>query len=140
MFGIFIAILFLCIVAIFWWIDYSRGKKEISTEEEPCEATTECCGVHPVCEKGLEPKSKIEYYDDEELDTFAGRLGESYNEDEIRQFCDVFYTLKEHDVAGWIKSLQARNIELPESLREEVFLIVRERRDVARNVSTDPHK
>ena len=127
--GIFVLVLFLCLVAVFWWIDYSRGKKGTLTKEPPCEATTECCGVHPVCEKGLGPKS-VEYYDDEELDAFAGRSRDSYSEDEIRQFCDVFYTLKEHDVAGWIRSLQARNIELPENLRDEALLIVCEHRGV----------
>jgi len=127
MFGIFVATLFLCLVAIFWWIDYSRGKNHVSAEK-PCEATTECCGAHAVCEKDLPPKREVEYYDDEELDAFAGRSGDSYSEDETRRFCDVFYTLKEHDVAGWIKSLQVRNIKLPESLRDEALLIVCEQR------------
>jgi len=133
--GIYVALLFLCIIVVFWGIDYSRRKKHPLTEKS-CEATTECCGAHTVCEKDLSPKREIEYYDDEELDVFAGRPGNSYDEDEIRQFCDVFYTLKEYDVAGWMKSLQSRNIELPENLREEVLLIVRECRDGARPVST----
>jgi hypothetical protein len=127
--GIYVTLLFVCIVAVFWGIDYWRRKNHVSTEE-PHEETDECCGAHEVCEKDnpLNSKHEIEYYDDEELDVFAGRSGDSYDEEEIRQFCDVFYTLKEYDVAGWLKSLRSRNIELPENLREEALLIVRERR------------
>jgi len=123
--GIYVASAFVILIIVFWGIDHWRKRNHAPTEE-PCKATTECCGVHTVCEKGLPTKPEIEYYDDEELDVFAGRAGNSYNEEETDQFCDVFYTLKEHDVAGWMKSLQARNIELPENLRDEAFLIVRE--------------
>ena len=122
--GIYVTLLFLCVVVVFLGIDYSRRKKDVSTEKL-CEQTTECCGTHTVCEKGL-TKPEIEYYDDEELDVFAARSGDSYDEEETRRFCDVFYTLKEYDVAGWLKSLQLRNIKLPENLREEALLIVRE--------------
>ncbi len=41
---------------------------------------------------------------------------------------NVFYTLKEQDVAGWLGSLQLRNIQLPNNLRDEALLIVSERR------------
>ena len=125
--GIYVTLLFLCVVVFFGGINYLREKNYASTEK-PHEETSECCGAHAVCEKDglLDSKHEIEYYDDEELDLFAGRQGDSYDEEEIRQFCDVFYTLKEYDVAGWLKSLRSRNIELPENLREEAFLIVRE--------------
>jgi len=126
--GIYVALTFVILVVVFWGIDYWRKKNHVPTEKS-CEATTECCGVHTVCEKGLPTKQEIEYYDDEELDLFVERAGDSYNENEISQFCDVFYTLKEYEVAGWLKSLQTRNIELPESLKDEAFLIVRECRD-----------
>ncbi len=127
--GIYIALTFVILVLVFFGIDCWR-KKNHAPAEKLCESTTECCGVHAVCEKGLPTKQEIEYYDDEELDVLAGRAGDSYNEDEISRFCDVFYTLKEYDVAGWLKSLQARNINLPENLREEALLIIRERRNL----------
>ena len=135
--GIYVALLFLCIVVVFWGIDYSRRKNHVSVEK-PHEEADECCGAHEICEKDglLNSKHEIEYYDDEELDLFAGRSEDSYNEEEIRLFCDVFYTLKEHDVAGWLKSLRSRNIELPSTLQEEALLIVRERRDGTCPVST----
>ena len=122
--GVYVTLLFVCVVVVFWGIDYWRGKNHASTEK-PQEETDECCGAHVVCEKGL-TKLELEYYDDEELDVFAGRSGDSYDEEEIHRFCDVFYTLKEYDVTGWLKSLRLRNIELPEDLREEALLIVRE--------------
>lgn len=90
----------------------------------------DCCGAHEVCEKEtlINGRIKADYYDDEELDVFVGRPSDSYSEEEIRQFSEVFYTLKDYDVAGWLKSLQARNLSLPDSLRDEAFLIIQERR------------
>ena len=45
------------------------------------------------------------------------------------EFRDVFYTMRDEDVAGWVRSLQLRGIALPDELKEEVFLIVGERRE-----------
>ncbi len=89
----------------------------------------ECCGQHAVCEKEslLAAVSKaIEYYDDEELDAFQGRSGADYTDEETEQFRDVFYTMKEQDVAGWMRSLQLREVELPAQLRDEVLMVVGE--------------
>lgn len=90
----------------------------------------ECCGQHAVCEKEslLSTKVKPDYYDDEELDVYAQRDPQSYTEEEISQFQDVLYTMKEFDVAGWLKSLQLRQIELPDVVKEEALMIVSERR------------
>ena len=41
---------------------------------------------------------------------------------------DVFFTLREQDMAGWIRSLQLRNIELPDDIRDQALLIISERR------------
>ena len=71
---------------------------------------------------------KIEYYDDEELDQFIGRTGDTYTDEETNQFRDVLYTMQDVDVAGWIRSLQLRGVELPDDLKDEVFLIIGERR------------
>lgn len=83
-----------------------------------------------VCEKEslLSTKVKPDYYDDEELDVYAQRDPQSYTEEEISQFQDVLYTMKEFDVAGWLKSLQLRQIELPDVVKEEALMIVSERR------------
>lgn len=102
-------------------------------EEAPPVVTvdSECCGQHQICEKEslLAAVSKqIEYYDDEELDRFKGRPSDGYSEEEIEKFRDILYSMQEVDVAGWSRSLQLRGIELPDELKDELFLIVGERR------------
>ena len=92
---------------------------------------SECCGQHQICEKEslLAAVSKqIEYYDDEELDRFKGRPSDGYSEEEIEEFRDILYSMQEVDVAGWSRSLQLRGIELRDELKDELFLIVGERR------------
>ena len=37
-------------------------------------------------------------------------------------------TMKNTEVAGWVRSLQLRSVELPDELKDEVFMIVAERR------------
>ena len=91
----------------------------------------ECCGQHEVCEKEslLAAVSKnIEYYNDEELDRFRGTESDEYTDAEAEEFREVLYTMKEDEVAGWVRSLQLRAVELPDQLKSEVFLIVGERR------------
>ena len=91
----------------------------------------ECCGQHEVCEKEslLAALSKeIEYYEDEELDRFRGREGDAYSPDEIEEFREVLYTMREDEVAGWVRSLQLRAVELPDNVKEEVLMIVGELR------------
>ena len=92
----------------------------------------ECCGQHETCEKEslLAAVSKqIEYYDDEELDRFRGRESDAYSPDEIEEFREVLYTMKDDEVAGWVRSLQLRAVLLPDELKDEVFMIVGERRE-----------
>lgn len=91
----------------------------------------ECCGQHETCEKEslLAAISKqIEYYNDEELDRFRGRASDAYSPDEIEEFREILYTMREDEVAGWVRSLQLRAVELPDDLKDEVFMIVGERR------------
>ena len=91
----------------------------------------ECCGQHETCEKEslLAAVSKqIEYYNDEELDRFRGTASDAYSSDEIDEFREILYTMRDDEVAGWIRSLQLRAVELPDELKDEVFMIVGERR------------
>jgi hypothetical protein len=91
----------------------------------------QCCGQHEVCEKEsllAAVSRQIDYYDDEELDRFQGTPSDGYKEDEVDEFREVLYTMKEVEVAGWVRSLQLRGVELPDALKDEVFLIVGERR------------
>lgn len=126
---IIIAVVVLALIGL---VAYFLSKKETvaTPKEKPVEDDGECCGAHAVCERDslLTKTTKIEYYDDEELDALAGVAPNEYSESQIKQLEDVFYTLREKDVAGWLRSLQTRNIQLPDELREEALLIVSERR------------
>ena len=91
----------------------------------------ECGGQHEVCERDslLAAVSKeIEYYNDEELDRYRGIPAEEYPDEAIDEFREVLYTMREDEVAGWVRSLQLRAVELPDALKDEVFLIIGERR------------
>ena len=94
-------------------------------------ADIECCGQHEVCEKDslLAAVSKqIEYYDDEELDRYRGKAADSYSEAETEEFRDILYSMRPEEAAGWARSLQLREIAVPDGLKDELFLIVGERR------------
>ena len=89
----------------------------------------ECCGQHETCEKEslLSAVSRqIEYYNDEELDRFRGVESDSYTPEDVEEFREVLYTMRDDEVAGWVRSLQLRAVELPDELKDEVFLIVGE--------------
>lgn len=89
-------------------------------------ADTECCGAHEICEKTgkYNPQFKPDYYDDEELDAYKGVSPDDYTEEQIAEFEEVLLTMKESDVAGWLKSLSLRGIELPYPVREKAILIL----------------
>lgn len=104
---------------------------ELEEAPEVVDVDSECCGQHQICEKEslLAAVSKqIEYYDDEELDRFRGRPSDQYEEEDIEEFRDILYSMKDDEVAGWSRSLQLRGVELPDELKDELFLIVGERR------------
>ena len=106
-------------------------KGELETMPEVVTVDEECCGQHEVCEKDslLAAISKgIEYYDDEELDKFIGTPPEAYSATDEEEFRDILYTMKSEEVAGWVRSLQLRGIALPNNIKDEVFLIIGERR------------
>jgi hypothetical protein len=70
----------------------------------------------------------VEYYNDEELDRFRFRSSDSYSPEDVEEFQEVLYTMRNDEVAGWVRSLQLRSIELPDPVKDEVFLIIGERR------------
>ena len=98
---------------------------------EAREIPEECCGQHETCERDsllAAVSKKIEYYDDEELDRFRGLESDEYDEESVNEFREVLYTLQSEEVAGWLRSLQLRAVNLPDALKDEAFLIVGERR------------
>lgn len=112
-------------------ISHRRDLPEINAEEEAAKAkkvnpNLECCGEHEVCEAEtlLTLSEEIIYYSDEELDEYRGRKSDEYSEEEEEEFREVLLTLQMHEVTGWLKSIQLRQIELPDSIREEALMIV----------------
>lgn len=96
-----------------------------ATDPETADATQQdevCCGRHAVCEKGLLRPDEL-YYDDEELDRFAGREPDSYTTDEINEFREVLYTLGATEVYAWGSALTQRDIALPLDLRDEWVML-----------------
>ena len=124
-------VLFLLLFALALFVlAYKLLKKEDSLQEEKEEYTvsSDCCGAYEVCltDSLLTVSEEIVYYEDEELDSLKNKT--EYTSDEIKLFEEVFYTLKEEEVAGWLCSLQLRHISLPDTIKEEALLIVSERR------------
>ncbi len=108
----------------------ARGEAFPEVEEQP-DDRSDCCGMHIICERdsllaGL--SRDIVYYDDEELDAFVYHAADDYKPEEVEQFRDILLTLREDDVPGWLRSLQLRDIHLPEELLPDALLIVGERR------------
>ncbi|MDR1524846.1 MAG: phospholipase [Tannerella sp.] len=123
------------IAAITGFFDNRRRRSSACNETEATDHTAvpaECCGRHEVCERDslLTAASKtIEYYDDEELDVYRGTEPDRYNKTEVEEFREVLYTLREAEVAGWLRSLQLRGVNLPEELKDEALLIMEEQRN-----------
>ncbi len=122
-------VLLIAVVTVVAVIQKKRGGDPTEIlEDQPIQ----CCGTHEVCEADslLNSNTNVVYYDDEELDQFAGRPGNSYNDDEIEEFQDILLTMKEAEVAAWLRSLMLRNIELPYVVKEEALMIVEEVRQI----------
>ena len=106
-----------------------KSKKDEATEGEiftkPME---ECCGAHEVCEADLINKmsEEIVYFEDEELDAYKNFEENDFNDDQIDEFREVLYSLKENEIEGWLRSLELRKIELPSIIKSEVvFMLVK---------------
>ena len=90
-----------------------------------------CCGAHEVCERDsliAAFEEGPEYFDDEELDRYAHRDSDGYATTEVDEFRDVFYSILDNEKPRWVRSLQMREISLPDQLKDEVLLFVNELR------------
>lgn len=65
-----------------------------------------------------------EYYDDEELDAYAGRRPDDYTDEEAEQFREVMLTMQQYEVAGWCRSLNRRGIAPPDQIKDEMMLLM----------------
>lgn len=83
-----------------------------------------CCHRHAICTKPRTDANPLHlYYDDEELDRFAGRDAHSYSAEELDEFEDVLLSMRPSDYVDWTLALQARNINFPASLRDELNML-----------------
>lgn len=131
---IFISIIVLFIIALFLWNSYQRRKGNTERDEDiqadPVDGT--CCGQHNICVKDSLMNSFLEvdfdYFDDEELDQYKGRHSEDYLDNEVDEFRDVLYTMKDSDKPRWIRSLLQREIEIPNQLKDEIIIFVNDLR------------
>lgn len=128
--------------AIVWLIDklfysHKTGENVDETDENPTSneaapqgCTDEGCGLRPICpsEQILagECKQEITYYEDEELDAFAGRGENDYTPDEEEQWRDVLYTLQPADLLGWGQSIKHRGLVMPAAIRLEFMQLAGE--------------
>jgi len=94
-----------------------------SSASEDCNGTCRTCLMECNLEKRLAPP---EYYDDEELDAYAGRPAAAYTPEETEAFETVLTTMRPDEVAGWLTSLEQRGIALPDDLKDAAYLLVRE--------------
>ena len=141
------AILLLAILviggAIVWLIDKlfyhktdenaDETEQNATTDDTPAQGCTdEACGIRSICpsEQILMGECKQEpiYYDDEELDSFAGRDADSYTADEVEQWRDVLYTLQPGDLLGWGQSIKHRGLVMPAAIHEEFLQLAAEHR------------
>lgn len=106
------------------------GRKAKSGAEETTTAAAECssctghdgkCEQECMMEAAVKP---VEHYDDEELDSFAGRSSDSYEPHEVEQFAYVLHTMRQDEVAGWCRSLTLRAIALPDELKDEAIMMI----------------
>ncbi len=122
-----LGILLIIIIAFF----VSKRNKDTSDDQTSGkELASDCCGAHDVCESEslLNSSAEILYYDDEELDRFINAGQNSFSDEYIEEFREVLYSLKEHEVSAWLKSLQLRRVTIPDIVKEEALMIVAERR------------
>lgn len=85
-----------------------------------------CTGASAKCEQEcmMEAATKpIEYFEDEELDRFSGRDSASYTENEVEEFAEVLHTMRQEEVKDWCRSLTLRGVNLPNQLKDEVFML-----------------
>ena len=112
------------ISAIFGIISHRKGEDEEPLQEGV--SCNTCNGENSKCEQEcmMEAATKeVEYYDDEELDRFKGRLSNEYTNEEADEFSEVMLTMKQNEVKGWNRSLILRGINMPDQIKDEYIAL-----------------
>jgi hypothetical protein len=87
-----------------------------------------CNGSDPKCEQECMMEAatrEIEYFDDEELDTFKGRPSDGYTDEEAEMFSEVMYTMQQEEVKDWNRSLILRGINMPDQIKDEAIMLMK---------------
>ena len=116
-----IVVLFVVVgITILVKVNNERTKSNPGQEEFKAPAS-DCCGAHEVCDfdEIKADETRIEYYEDEELDEFKNKKPNEYSNSEIEQFREVLYTLKTQEIRYWLLSIERRKINLPAILVSE---------------------
>lgn len=110
------------IAALLGWFSKDDGKG--ITEGPSCDT---CDGTDTRCEQVcmMEAATKpIEYFEDEELDSFAGRRSDGYTDEEAELFEEVLTTLRPEEAAAWNRSLILRGISVPDQIKDELMMLL----------------
>jgi hypothetical protein len=97
-----------------------HGEAEIVEAEGDCST---CSGAaDALCEQEcmmVAATQPVEYFDDEELDSYKGRASDAYSDEETEQFAEVLETLRPEEVKAWNRSLILRGINMPDGIKDE---------------------
>lgn len=104
---------------------------DVRTKKERARADAECCGTYEICEKTslIAFASEAEYFDDEELDKYRFRDADDYTAAETDEFREVFYSVLDEEKPRWIRAMQARDIQIPNQMKDEIVMIVADLRN-----------
>ena len=105
---------------------FSSNDEETIVTKPTCDT---CNGDYSRCEQEcmLEAATKqVEYFDDEDLDRFAGKPSDSYSEEEVEEFRDVLYTMRREEAKAWNRSLILRQVNVPDQLKDELIMMMEE--------------
>ena len=122
---LFLSLIALGVFSALYAIVTNRNREESPVVQADSCAT--CNGENDKCEQEcmMEAATKpIEYFDDEELDTFKGRSSDGYTDEEVEQFSYVLNTMPQKEIRDWCRSLHLRGIEIPDQLKDEVYMMM----------------
>ncbi|MDR1810774.1 MAG: phospholipase [Prevotella sp.] len=121
---IFLALVVFFVVSLSLWNAIQR-KKGLAASTDAHTDGEACCGQHAFCEKrdllNAVSEGKAEYFDDEELDVYAGTHPDQYTEEAVEQFREVLHSMLDADKPDWLRSLRQRGIALPAMLKAEML-------------------
>ena len=125
-----IIVFFIVALAITNYIQRRKGNTQEREATPPSiDLSGGCCGAHEICERDsliTAFEKEPEYFHDEELDKYSRRDSSAYMEGEVNEFREVFYSVLDEEKPRWVRSLQMRDILLPDQLKDEVLMFINE--------------